>query len=191
MTIRKYPYGESLQRLEKQGFGPLVTNAGPDLSQGYHILLTCIGGIVQNGSREQKATLLATLRQSGRVATPSNLPQNGSMASDAGQKDLRDAAIGKAEGSGDFSALGLGQYSMVLKETGDQRGFVPEYVVQHISSFPPSSRPLSHSKDSRSRAQRETRSRLGIRRRVKRARISTSGSELMTLVGKKCARYID
>ena len=103
------------------------------MSEAYCATLTGIGAIVRKGSREQKTALLHTLRQH---AASSECQDRRSAGADAGQNGWWSPHHTFAS-SESLPIANLGQYSVALKENGDQHGFVPEYAVQGVSTSPP------------------------------------------------------
>ena len=96
--------------------------------------MTGIGAIVRKGSRDQKAALLLTLRQH---AAPSESQDQGLGLADASRGDWWSPPVQPSASNEKLPASSLGQYAVVLKEHGDQHGFVPEYVIQNVSTSPP------------------------------------------------------
>lgn len=137
--MHKFPYLQSIKALRTQDTESCFGVVDTDSEDGaYRRLMICIGATVRNGDRQEKASLLAVLRQHRAISDftdPYRPPHDGAAA----MNDIRKASytVGQAMNDEPVPVTDLGRYATALKEHGDQRGFTPRYYVEELSRVPP------------------------------------------------------
>lgn len=101
-------------------------------------MMFCIGAVVRNGDRKQKAALLSVLRQyKVKPDRPSSFwsPAGNAREGVSGRKHAH--KMEQFVDDTNVTTLDLGRYATALKEYGDKHEFVPTYHVMEMCRVPP------------------------------------------------------
>lgn len=140
--MQGYPHARGLQELNQSGLAPLLPMIDNVSQHGaYRAMMFCIGAVVRNGDRAQKAALLTVLRRhishSARESSAS-WQANSMPKRERAQQDTHE---GQQSDDNDTSpSVGLGRYAAALQEHGSQLGFQPVYKVTELSKGSPTFR---------------------------------------------------
>lgn len=132
-VIRLYPYHQSLQKMKVQGLAECVLHQSNDVREAYQQMLTCVGAIVRNGTREERQALFAVLREKSEFGVSET---HQSEAPNTGRGGRNGPQLQRSGSDRTLSNTSLGQYATALQEHAAQRGFAPLYKVHNISTMP-------------------------------------------------------
>ena len=146
-TLRGYPYDVGFKELRAHDLGgPGDEVRGVD--DAYQAMMIGIGHVVRRGTRDQRTVLLATIRRHTHLLMTSVAGDSDSIGGMPERHEWESSSFQiTPEGGHTASLPNLGQYATKLKEYGDQRGWVPEYVVERRSEIPPEFRAILSCQD--------------------------------------------
>lgn len=125
--------------MRKQGLDPLLPVIDDDSQhRAYRVMMFCIGAVVRRGDRNQKATLLAVLRQ--HIVKSDYAGSIRTQIDDTIKRESAREYSSKVEQFLDnetSSAVDIGRFATALHEYSAQHSIKPIYRVIQLSIDPP------------------------------------------------------
>jgi len=137
VLTRSFPYKRALESLNAEGIHAPALGLPSGEQDIYESLLCLIGNICRTGAVKQKRVLLSTLRTCvNSPESTDNLKPDFLMFNEQhSEPNLpRDGLFAR---NADFKPVITSQYTLALKEHGDQKGEQPIYSIQKVSQTPP------------------------------------------------------
>jgi Double-stranded RNA binding motif len=135
--MRCFPYRKALDHLQAQGITSSEHGPGSTQHDPHPTLLALVGMIIRTGNEKEKWTTISILRRHPEAFTINNR-QNAEVPK---PKEREDRAKVFPRGDQPLKAtpasVNSAQYTMILKELGDESGVAPKYSLEILSLDPP------------------------------------------------------
>jgi hypothetical protein len=153
--LQQYPYDGVLTTLQAQGIARpgyiIASRAATSQTEASRMaLLTLVGNIVRTGRRGERSALLACLRRSRGVDSPSDSQEHHHTSTSNGRAEIPSQegmwpgrpAVSRVQRptpptEQDGPPEEMAKYTMALKEHGDRIDAQPSYRISMISQYPP------------------------------------------------------
>lgn len=135
--MRCFPYRKSLELLQAQGITSSKHGLGSAQHDPHPRLLALVGMIIRSGNEKETRAMISILRRHSEASTI-----NGRQKAEVPKPKEREDRT-KVLPGGDTSrkvtpvSANSAQYTMILKELGDESGVAPKYSLETLSMDPP------------------------------------------------------
>jgi Double-stranded RNA binding motif len=135
--MRCFPYRKSLELLQAQGITSFEHGLGSAQQDPHPRLLALVGMIMRTGKEKEKRTTISVLRRHPEASTI-NGRQKAEVPKPKERED-RPKVFPRGDKSREVTPASANnaQYTMILKELGDESGVAPKYSLETLSLDPP------------------------------------------------------
>jgi Double-stranded RNA binding motif len=135
--MRCFPYRKSLELLLTQEITLSEHGLGSAQHDPHPRFLALVGMVMRTGSEKDKRTMVSILRRQSKAST-NNGRQNANVPKPKeGEGRTKVFPGGDKSSNGTPASANSGQYTMILKELGDESGVAPNYSLETLSLDPP------------------------------------------------------
>jgi hypothetical protein len=135
--MRCFPYRKSLELLQAQGITSSEHGLGSAQQDPHPRLLALVGMIMRNGKEKEKRTTISILRRHPEASTIDG--RHKAEVPKPKERENRTKVFPRDDKSRKVTPASTknAQYTMVLKELGDESGEAPRYSLETWSLDPP------------------------------------------------------
>jgi Double-stranded RNA binding motif len=135
--MRCFPYRKSLELLQAHG----ITSSEPGLWSAQHDpharLLALVGMTIRTGNEKEKQAMISILRRHSEASTINGQEKVEEPKSKEREDRTKVFPHGDISGKVTTASANSAQYTMILKELGDESGVPPKYSLETLSLDPP------------------------------------------------------
>lgn len=136
-AMRCFPYRKSLETLQNQGITSSETGQGSPQCDPHPTLLALVGMIIRTGNEDEKRTVISILRRRPETATVDERQKAEVPKPKQREKRIKGFPRDDEPRKVALASANNAQYTMTLKELGDESGVSPQYSLETLSLDPP------------------------------------------------------